>query len=179
MSPEAGVCPPPAYSALVTQIAIADGTVVSIHYTLTLEDGTVADSSVGSEPLTYLHGAANIVPGLERQLTGRKPGEKLEADVPPAEGYGEFDPEGEQVVPRKAFPKGEKLQPGMMFHTEGPQGPQPLWIKEVGEAEVTITYNHPMAGRTLRFAIEVVEVRKASREEMEHGHVHGPGGHHH
>ena len=164
----------------MTQLAIADGTVVSIHYTLTLEDGTVADTSVGGEPLTYLHGAANIVPGLEKQLTGLKAGAKAQADVPPGEGYGEYDPEGEEVVPRKAFPKGQKLQPGMMFRTQGEGGePQPLWVKDVGESEVTVTYNHPMAGRTLRFAVEVVEVRKATREEMEHGHVHGPGGHHH
>jgi FKBP-type peptidyl-prolyl cis-trans isomerase SlyD len=164
----------------VQPIAIADGSVVTIHYTLTLEDGQIVDSSSGHEPLAYLQGHGNIVPGLEEQLLGRVAGDELEAIVQPADGYGEFDPEGEQQVPRDAFPKGARLDPGMMFHTEDDDGNvQPLWVKAVAGAEVTVTANHPLAGRTLHFKVRIVGVRKGTSEEIEHGHPHGPGGHHH
>jgi FKBP-type peptidyl-prolyl cis-trans isomerase SlyD len=159
---------------------IQDGTVVELHYTLTLEDGSIVDSSEGAAPLAYLHGHGNIVPGLERQLTGRKTGEELEAVVPPAEGYGEFDPDGEESVPREAFPAEAELEPGMMFHTEDEAGNvQPLWVKDIEAETVMVTSNHPLAGRTLYFKVKIGTVRSASAEEIAHGHPHGPGGHHH
>lgn len=159
--------------------AIADGNVVRLHYTLTLDDGTVVDSSAGAEPLAYLHGGGNIVPGLERQLTGRHPGDKFEAVVDAEEGYGEFDPAGEQHVPLEAFPDDAQLQAGMQFYAEDPQGnAMPLWVKSVQQENVTITSNHPLAGQRLNFKIEVLELRQATEEELQHGHPHGPGGAH-
>ncbi len=157
-----------------------DGKVVSIHYTLRDDDGDVVDSSSGSEPLDYLHGAGNIVPGLEAAMEGKQVGDKLKISVPPAEGYGELDPKGARAVPRSGFPKGVKLEPGMQFFIEGPDGePFPVWVKEVRDQEVVIDMNHPLAGETLHFEVEVVGVRAASEEEVEHGHPHGPDGHHH
>lgn len=161
-------------------IAIAKDTVVTLHYQLTLDDGSIADSSFGREPLTYLHGHGNLVPGLERQLLGRKPTDRLEAVVPAKEAYGEYDPEGDQRVPRSAFPPKEKLAPGMPIHGEDEHGNRvALFIKQIDGDEVVITSNHPLAGQRLNFKIEIVTVRKATHEEISHGHVHGPGGHHH
>jgi FKBP-type peptidyl-prolyl cis-trans isomerase SlyD len=164
----------------VTPTTIQDGTVAEIHYTLTLEDGSIADSSDGRAPLMYLHGHGNIVPGLERQLTGHKTGEEVEVVVEPAEGYGDYDPDAEESVPRDAFPAEAELEPGMMFHTEDEHGNvQPLWVKDVAEDAVLVTSNHPLAGRTLYFKVKVGKLRAASAEEIAHGHPHGPGGHHH
>lgn len=166
----------------VTNASIAKNSVVTLHYKLTLDDGSIADSSFGGDPLAYLHGHGNLVPGLERQLAGKKAGDKFDAVVPPAEGYGEFDPAGEQTLPRSAFPPDVDIQAGMGFHTEDDHGnPIPLWVKAVDAAkkQITITSNHPLAGQRLNFTIEVVSIRSATKEELSHGHVHGPGGHHH
>lgn len=166
----------------VAPATIQDDTVVTLHYQLTLDDGSIADSSFGGDPLAYLHGHGNLVPGLERQLKGKKPGDKFEAQVPPAEGYGDYDPSADQTLPRSAFPPDVDIQAGMGFHTEDDRGnPIPLFVKEVksGGKEVVITTNHPLAGQRLNFRIEVVSVRAATKEEKQHGHVHGPGGHHH
>lgn len=160
--------------------SIQADSVVTIHYQLTLDDGSIADSSFGGQPLAYLHGHGNLVPGLERQLLGKKAGEKLDAVVLPADGYGEFDPAAEHTLPRSAFPKKMNLQPGMGFHTEDEhKNVIPLFVKEVRGEEVVVTQNHPLAGQRLNFKIEIVGVRKATHEELSHGHVHGPGGHHH
>jgi FKBP-type peptidyl-prolyl cis-trans isomerase SlyD len=160
--------------------AIAKDTVASIHYKLTLDDGSIADSSFDGEPLTYLHGHGNLVPGLERQLLGKKAGDKFEAVVPPAEGYGEYDPQAEHTYPRTAFPKDVELHVGMGFHTQDKQGNTiPLFIRELMKDQVVVTTNHPLAGQRLNFTIEVIKLRAATREELAHGHVHGPGGHHH
>ncbi len=162
------------------QPSIQQDSVVTLHYQLTLDDGSIADSSFGGDPLSYLHGHGNLVPGLERQLAGKKTGDKFDAEVAPADGYGEFDPADEQTLPRSAFPKKMDLQPGMGFHTKDQQGnPMPLFIKEVKGEQVVVTGNHPLAGQRLNFKIEIVQVRKATKEELSHGHVHGPGGHHH
>jgi FKBP-type peptidyl-prolyl cis-trans isomerase SlyD len=159
---------------------IADGHVVTIHYRLTLDDGSIADQSFGGEPLVYLHGAANIVPGLERQLTGRKVGDKLEVDVAAKDGYGEYDPAADQAVPRSQFPPNVDLQVGMAFQTRARNGqPMTVWVRGIQGDQVTISANHPMAGQQLHFAIEVLDVRRATPDEKKHGHVHGPGGHHH
>jgi FKBP-type peptidyl-prolyl cis-trans isomerase SlyD len=160
--------------------AIAEGHVVTIHYRLTLDDGSIADDSFGAEPLAYLHGAQNIVPGLERQLLGKKVGDTLEAVVPASEGYGEYDPGNDQTVPKSAFPANVELAPGMSFQTRSRQGQTiPVWVRSVKGDQVEVTANHPMAGQRLNFKVEVVDVRRATAEEKKHGHVHGPGGHHH
>lgn len=160
--------------------AIANGTVVTIHYRLTLDDGSIADDSFGGDPLVYLHGARNIVPGLERQLEGKNVGDTCECEVPPAEGYGEYDPAAENTVPKSAFPKDVALQVGMSFQTRAKNGRQiPVWIRKLDGDNVIVTANHPLAGQRLSFKVEVVDVRRATPQEKQHGHVHGPGGHHH
>jgi FKBP-type peptidyl-prolyl cis-trans isomerase SlyD len=158
---------------------IATRTVASFHYTLTDDAGQVIDSSAGREPLAYLHGQGQIVPGLEKAMEGRQAGDKFDVDVAPAEGYGEHQPELVQAVPREAFQGVEDIQPGMQFQGQGPQGAFSVTVTGVEGDTVHIDGNHPLAGKTLHFAIEVAGVREASDEELAHGHVHGAGGHHH
>lgn len=159
---------------------IAAGKVVAFHYKLTDPAGEVIDSSEGREPLDYLHGASNIVPGLERQLEGLAPGAELVASVPAAEGYGERRFGGPQAVPREAFPPDAEIHPGMQFAAQDPQGNViPLWVKDADESTVWVDRDHPLAGVDLTFAVTIVSIRDASDEEVAHGHPHGPGGHHH
>lgn len=158
---------------------IAARTVASFHYTLTDDDGQVVDSSAGREPLAYLHGQGQIVPGLEKTMEGRRAGDKFNVDVAPAEGYGEHQPELIQAVPRNAFQGVAEIRPGMQFQGQGPQGSINVTVTGVDGDTVHIDGNHPLAGKTLHFAIEVAEVRAATAEELAHGHVHGAGGHHH
>ena len=156
---------------------IAAEKVVSIHYTLTNDDGEVLDSSAGGDPLVYLHGAGNIVPGLEKELEGKIAGEKLEVVVPAADGYGEREGPGPQSVPRSVF-EGVDVEPGMSFVVEDEDGEEmAMWVVEVGDEEVLIDSNHPLAGETLHFSVEVVGVRAATEDELTHGHAHD--GHHH
>jgi FKBP-type peptidyl-prolyl cis-trans isomerase SlyD len=158
---------------------IADRRVASFNYTLTNDAGEVLDSSEGREPLAYLHGKGNIVPGLEKVMAGKKAGDKFKVDVAPEEGYGVHNPALVQVVPRDAFRGIDKLEPGMQFRAESDHGPMMVVITKVAGDQVTVDGNHPLAGATLHFDIEVTEVRDASVEEVLHGHVHGAGGHHH
>jgi len=158
---------------------IAHQKVVSIHYTLTNVDGDIIDSSEGSEPLSYLHGFGNIIPGLENALTGRKAGDRFTVSVAPAEGYGERDDGMIQSVPRNAFQGVDEIQPGMQFQAQSPEGMQLVTVIGVEKDEVILDGNHPMAGLTLNFAVEITAVRDATHEELDHGHIHGPGGHHH
>ena len=158
---------------------IAHEKVVSIHYTLTNQEGTVLESSSGSEPLAYLHGFGNIIPGLENALEGKETGEKLSVTVEPEQGYGARDEQLVQAVPRSAFKGVEELAPGMQFQAQGPQGTRLVVVTQVAQDVVTVDANHPLAGQTLHFEVEVSEVRAATAEEIEHGHVHGPHGHHH
>ncbi|HXD37688.1 MAG TPA: peptidylprolyl isomerase [Rhodanobacter sp.] len=158
---------------------ISRNSVAAFHYTLTDEQSQVIDSSTGRDPLTYLHGGGQIVPGLEKQLEGRSAGDKFTADVAPEEGYGVHHPELMQEVPRSAFQGVEDIQPGMQFQGRGPQGEINVTVTRVENDKVFIDGNHPLAGKTLHFAIEVTDVRAASEEELAHGHVHGAGGHHH
>ena len=159
---------------------VAEDTIVSVHYKLSLESGEVVDRSQEGEPLNYLHGHGNIVPGLESQMGGRRVGDKFSAKVPPEEGYGTHDPERIVRAPRASFPADVELAPGMQFETEDDRG-NPMMVKltEVDEEEVTIDENHPLAGKTLLFEIEITAIRAATAEELEHGHAHGPDGHHH
>jgi FKBP-type peptidyl-prolyl cis-trans isomerase SlyD len=158
---------------------IADHCVASFHYTLTNDRGEVLDSSAGHRPMAYLHGAGNIVPGLEKAMAGRSAGEKFDVAVNPEEGYGAHDPKLVQVVPRRAFKGIRELKAGMRFQAEGSHGPKPVVVTKVLGDQVTIDGNHPLAGEKLHFTVEITEVRQASAEELAHGHVHGPGGHHH
>jgi len=158
---------------------IAHEKVVAIHYTLTNSEGAVLDSSSGGQPLAYLHGFGNIIPGLESALEGKAAGDKLSVTVEPEQGYGARDERLVQAVPRSAFQGVSEIAPGMQFQAKGPQGSRLVVITQVAEEEVTVDANHPLAGQTLHFDVEVSEVRDATAEELEHGHVHGPGGHHH
>ena len=158
---------------------IADRTVASFNYTLTNDAGEVIDSSEGREPLAYLHGKGNIVPGLEKEMTGKKVGDKFNVKVKPEEGYGVHNPALVQVVPRDAFRGVDKLEPGMQFRADSDRGPMMVVVTAVTGDNVTVDGNHPLAGENLNFAIEITEVREASVEEVLHGHVHGAGGHHH
>ena len=152
--------------------------VVVLHYTLRDEQGTVLDSSSSHGPLSYLHGKNNIIPGLEEALAGKSPGDKLDVTVPPAKAYGWRDDRLVQIVPRSKFTEGGEITPGMQLQASGPQGKRLMTVVRVERDFVTVDANHPLAGRTLHFSLEVAEVRKATHEEISHGHVHGPGGHH-
>lgn len=158
---------------------IAERTVASFHYTLTNDAGEVLDSSEGGQPLTYLHGVGNIVPGLEQAMVGRSVGDRFEVKVAPEDGYGLPNDFMIQTVPRIAFQGVEALEIGMQFQAQTPQGPMSVVISKIDADEVTVDGNHPLAGQNLNFAIEVTDVRDASLEEVVHGHVHGAGGHHH
>ncbi|MBT3146766.1 peptidylprolyl isomerase [Neptunomonas phycophila] len=158
---------------------VADKSVVSIHYTLTNSAGETLDSSVGQAPLAYLHGASNIVPGLENALVGKAVGDKLDVQVTAEEGYGPLREELVQKVPHENFQGVEDLQVGMQFMAQAPWGEQPVTVVKVEEDGVTLDGNHPLAGQDLTFAVEIVEIRDATEEEMTHGHAHGEGGHHH
>jgi FKBP-type peptidyl-prolyl cis-trans isomerase SlyD len=158
---------------------IADRTVATFHYTLTNDAGEVLDTSDGRQPLPYLHGAGNIVPGLEKEMTDKAAGDTFNVKVSAEEGYGPHQPMMVQQVPRQAFAGVDQLEVGMQFEAQTGQGPLAVVITEISGDTVTIDGNHPLAGQNLNFAIEVVEVREATVEECLHGHVHGPGGHHH
>ena len=153
---------------------MAQPRVVTIHYTLTNDQGEKLDSSreEGREPLTYLEGAQNIIGGLENALVEKVPGDALKVSIEPAEGYGEVNEELVQPVPRSAFEGVDTIEPGMQFQAQTPGGPQVVRVVEVDDETVTIDANHPLAGQTLHFDVEVVDAREASEEETEHGHVH-------
>ena len=153
--------------------------VVTIDYTLTDNQGQVIDSSKGQEPLAYIHGIGNIIPGLESALEGKQKGDALSVSVEPEQGYGVRNDELQQVISRDQFPNVDELQVGMQFRAEGPQGDQIITITAMEGDDVTIDGNHPLAGVTLNFEVEILGVRDAESEELDHGHVHGEGGHHH
>lgn len=158
---------------------IANQRVVYIHYTLTNDAGEVLDSSRGAEPLAYLQGGGNIIPGLENALVGKTAGDKLVVKVAAAEGYGERNEQLVQNVPRRAFQGIKDIQPGMSFTAQGNGGPMRVVVTRVIGDMVTVDGNHPLAGENLTFDVEITEVRAATEEELSHGHVHGAGGHHH
>ncbi|MCU0735660.1 MAG: peptidylprolyl isomerase [Methylotetracoccus sp.] len=153
--------------------------VVHLHYTLTNEEGDVLDSSRGDEPLAYIHGMGNIISGLEEALTGRRVGDRFQVSVPPEEAYGVRDDELVQIVPKSSFEGVKEVLPGMQFRAESADGMQLVTVLDVAGDSVTLDGNHPMAGMTLNFDVEVTEIRDATPAELEHGHVHGPGGHRH
>ena len=152
---------------------VANEKVVYIHYTLTNQEGETLDSSSGRDPLGYLHGAGNIIPGLEQALEGKEAGEKLNVSVAPEQGYGERDEALIQQVPRSAFEGVDSVEPGMQFQAQSPHGPMLVTVTKVETEEVTVDANHPLAGQTLNFDVEITEIRDATEEELGHGHVHG------
>ncbi len=158
---------------------IAQDSVVSIHYTLTSDTGDVIDSSAGNDPLVYIQGHGNLVPGLERELEGKQAGNKLNVRITPADAYGELDPSLVQEIPRGAFGGTSEILVGMQFQAQSNQGPHSVTVTQVAHDTITVDGNHPLAGQHLNFAVEITDVRNATEEELSHGHVHGPGGHHH
>jgi FKBP-type peptidyl-prolyl cis-trans isomerase SlyD len=157
---------------------IKKDSVVAITYTLKNDAGEILDSSVGKESLHYLHGHGNLVIGLEDELENKSKGDKFSIAVPADKGYGNPDPKLVQTVPLSAFGT-NKVEVGVQFHAEGPGGQVVVTVVEINADQVKIDGNHPLAGVTLNFDIIVDEVREATSEELAHGHVHGPGGHHH
>lgn len=158
-----------------TALLIENNQVVSMHYTLKDDEGSVIDSSEGQEPLTYLHGAGNIIPGLEKALVGQPVGAKLNVRIEPKDAYGEPAPELVQKVDIKMFEGVDDLAPGMVFQVQGSeeqQQPQRILVRSVEGDEVTIDGNHPLAGVALNFDVDVLTVREATTTEVEHGHAH-------
>ncbi|MBM6549616.1 FKBP-type peptidyl-prolyl cis-trans isomerase [Marinomonas ostreistagni] len=158
---------------------IAPNTVVSMHYTLTDEGGQVLDSSAGQEPLVFLSGARNIIEGLDNAIQGKSAGDEMKVEVTPEEGYGPVHQELIQQVPRENFQGVDTIEVGMQFMAQTPNGQQPVTVIGVEEDGILLDGNHPLAGKSLSFDVEIVEVREATSEEVEHGHVHGEGGHEH
>ncbi|MGH8086482.1 MAG: FKBP-type peptidyl-prolyl cis-trans isomerase [Lysobacter sp.] len=150
---------------------IAERRVAAFHYTLTNDAGEVIDKSPTDAPLAYLHGAGNIVPGLEKALLGKKAGDSLTAKVAPEEAYGPRHEGLIQTVPRSAFEGVESVQPGMQFEARTQQGPLLVTVTKVEPEQVVVDGNHPLAGQHLNFAVEVAEVREATEEELNNGHV--------
>ena len=148
---------------------VQSNAVVSFDYTLTGDDGQVIDTSEGREPLCYLHGHGNIVPGLEKAMEGKVSGDQFEASVSPSEGYGEYREELVQDVPKSAFEGVDKVEPGMSFQAESNAGPMMVVVKAVNDDTVTVDGNHMLAGQTLNFAVDVKDVREASEEEINQG----------
>ena len=154
--------------------------VVTMHYELKDAAGEVLDSSKGQDPLVYLHGARNIIVGLEEQLFGKAVGDSVDAVVAPEKGYGMPVDALIQTVPKEAFGEEiDKVEVGMRFQAETEQGPVPVVVTAMDETTVTVDGNHPLAGKELHFHVDIAEVRDATEEEIEHKHVHGPGGQQH
>jgi len=154
---------------------IAKHKVASIHYTLTNNEGEILDTSKGREALHYIHGIGNLIPGMEEGLEGKVKGDKFDIKVSPEKGYGMKEAEMIQKVPRSAF-GAQPVEVGMQFQTDNGQT---VTVTHIGLNEVTVDGNHPLADVHLNFDVEIMEVREATAEEIEHGHVHGPEGHHH
>ena len=159
---------------------IGTDSVVSFNYR-TSADGVEVDSSTRrGSPLTVLVGQGNIIPGLEKALLGRAAGDRFEVSIPPAEAYGERRPGLVQRLPKKYFRNPAQLRPGMMTTLQNRDGSgQMVVVTKVGSSVVDVDLNHPYAGRTLDFEVEITDVRAATPEELAHGHAHGPGGHEH
>lgn len=157
---------------------IGKGCVVRMNYTLRDESGVTIESSEGREPLTYLHGLGHLIPGLEKTLDGSQAGLKTTVTVRPQDAYGEKDPQAVIRAERSDFPEGLTLEPGVEVQAETPDGPITFIVMSLDGADVVLDANHPLAGKTLTFDVEVLEVREATADELAHGHVHGPGGAH-
>lgn len=153
-------------------MVIVDQKVVSIHYTLSNSDGQVLQESTAGEPLSYLHGTGNFIPGLEAALSGKSAGDKLNVSVEPEQAYGVRNDGMIQELPRSAFEGIEDIQEGMQFQAHSEQGTRVITVMKVDGDRITVDANHPLAGQTLNFEVEVDSVRNATEEEIAHGHVH-------
>ena len=158
---------------------IADQKVITLNYILKDDEGNIIDQA-NDGSFVYLHGALNIVPGLEKALTGKAVGDAVSVSVAPEEAYGPRDDQRIQEVPRDMFPEDTEIEAGMQFNAEGPDGEQLLvTVAKVESDSITVDGNHPLAGVQLNFDVEIIEIRAATAEELDHGHVHGAGGVHH
>ena len=153
--------------------------VVTMNYTLKNDDGDIMDTSEGREPLAFIQGIGNLIAGLEKELEGKSVGDKVNAVINPEDAYGKRNPEMVQRVSKDNFQGEEEIEIGMEMHVESNQGEQVAVVVDVDEEGVTLDLNHPLADMTLHFDVEIVSVREATSEELDHGHVHGPGGHNH
>ena len=159
---------------------IAKNTVVSMEYTLKNDGGEVIDQTGEGEAFSFIHGMGSIISGLEDALTGKAMGDTLAVSIPPEEGYGPRNDALTQNVPRAQFENAGTVEVGMMFQTQGEDGAvSVVTVVGMDDENITVDANHPLAGQTLNFDVKIVEVREASQEEIEHGHVHGPHGHDH
>ena len=158
---------------------ITSNCVVTFHYTLRDAEGEELEGSRGGEPTAYLHGAQNVIPGLEKAMAGRSAGDVFTAQVDPEDAYGQPDPSRQQRVPAKHLIFKGKLKPGMVVQLNTADGRVPVTVVKAGRHSADVDTNHPLAGQTLSFDIEIVDVRAATEEEIAHRHAHGPGGHHH
>ena len=163
----------------MSELEMSENVVASVHYTGTLQDESVFDSSEGNDPLTFLVGHQQMIPGFEQEMQGAKAGERRTFTLTPERAYGERDEAGIVELPRSQFPPDAELKVGMVLVAQVTEGPLPLRIMTNGEENITVDFNHELAGQELTFSVEVVELRDATEEELTHGHVHGPGGHHH
>ncbi|MEH6823227.1 MAG: peptidylprolyl isomerase [Motiliproteus sp.] len=157
---------------------ISDNKVALIHYTLTNAEGEVLDSSDGAEPLSYLHGHGNLIPGLEKELLGKQQGDALEVSVEAADAYGPVVAEMIQTVPRDAFDGVDDIDVGMRFEASTAGDPVSVIVTAIDAENVTVDGNHPLAGQALNFKVEVMQVREPNEDELAHGHVHGAGCNH-
>jgi FKBP-type peptidyl-prolyl cis-trans isomerase SlyD len=160
-------------------VEIAADRVVLIHYTLKDDNGAVIDTSAGAEPLAYIQGHGNLVAGLEKALEGKQDGDAVAVAVAPADGYGIRDAALVQRVPKRSMQGSGEIKKGMQFQARTDDGMRVFTVTAIVGDMVTIDGNHPLADKTLNFDVEIVSVREATAEELEHGHVHGAGGHHH
>ena len=158
---------------------ISQDLVVTIHYTLTNNSGDLLDSSEGQEPLAYIHGHGNIIPGLEAALLDKEVGDVFDVKIPPKDAYGNRDANLEREVSQDVFKGVEKIEEGMQFRANTEDGMRVFTVTKIDGERITIDGNHPLADVELNFKVEVMDIRKASEEELSHGHVHGPGGHQH
>jgi FKBP-type peptidyl-prolyl cis-trans isomerase SlyD len=158
---------------------VADNMAVSIHYTLTNDEGEVLDSSIGDEALVYLHGGGNIIAGLENALAGKVAGDKFNVRIDPEDAYGELMEDMVQVISRDMFEGIDNIEVGMQFHADVGSGSGVVTVVSIEDDDITIDGNHPLAGVALTFDVEVLDVRAATEEEATHGHIHGAGCHHH
>ncbi len=148
---------------------------VSIDYVLTNEDGEILDSTQQQSPMVYLHGANNILPGLEKELEGKGLKGRLRTKIAPADAYGEYDEHLVQIIPLADFPNADRVKAGVQFEVDTSQGVKIATITKVEESEFTLDLNHPLAGQVLHFDVEVVDIRDATEEEIENGHIHTDG----
>ncbi|NOR69772.1 MAG: peptidylprolyl isomerase [Methylomarinum sp.] len=157
---------------------ISDKMAVTIHYILTNGAGEQLDSSRGEEPMVYLHGQGQIIPGLESALTGKSAADKFKVTIAPEDAYGERSEDMLQTVPLSMFEGMDKVEEGMQFHADASGGVNVVTVTKIDGDDVTIDGNHPLAGEALTFDVEVMDVRPATEDELSHQHVHGEGCNH-